>query len=89
MWQEAPILGTTVIQPLVYPINKIMSHNSSDPDSEDHGLIMAGKITSYNLKGNVSSSYSKFHRKDQFSFLYFTNSFCKDFPPPPPMKLES
>lgn len=58
-----------------------MSHNSSDPDSEDQGLIMAGKIVSYNLKGNVSSSYSKFHRKDQFSFFYFTNSFCKDVPP--------
>lgn len=57
-----------------------MSCNSSDLNAEDQGLIMAGKIIT-NLKGNASFSYSKFHRKDQLSFLYFTNSFCKDISP--------
>lgn len=47
-----------------------MSRNGSDPNAEDQGLIMAGNIIT-NLKGNVSFSYSKFHRKDQFSFFVF------------------
>lgn len=47
-----------------------MSRNSSDLNAEDQGLIMAGKIIT-NLKGNVSFSYSKFHRKDQLSFFAF------------------
>lgn len=71
--------GTTVIQPLVYPINMIICMVIVLI------LMLRIKVWSWQvkylpiIKDDVNSSYSKFHRKDQFSFSYFINSFCKGF----------